>query len=415
MNRALAGVSLPCGTSRVARALLVALTAASLSLTAASAGRADLFSPISLVSYGAIGGGGFAQQAEYAHDSVVSADGRYVAFDGSIGGVTGVWRRDLTTETIEQVAGGDAAMPSISAEGRYVSFTINEGGSLPEITHVRTDVDPHEEAVNVYRRDMNREPAGTAAEEAARPAGERAFLAASVPSGSEEPLRYSAPGASGGAYAAARSAMSENGSEVTFVTTTVSNLVPYPALEEEEAGRGEQPAPHTPAGQVAVHDFGTGVTELVSRCRFECGQGAGAGAAEPVAAVEEAGSHIGAVATGEARFPEHGEDGSWPGASISADGSTVAWMGEDVGQQAPTLAQEHLEALYEEPLWRRLPAAANQTRRVTGGSDPEDPACAASGERAGDRKQERGGSLPGTVRARSGDPVQHRSHQRHHQ
>ena len=273
-------------------------------------------------------------------------------------------------------------MPSISAEGHYVSFTINEGGSLPEITHVRTDVDPHEEAVNVYRRDMNREPAGTAAEEAARPAGERAFLAASVPSGSEEPLRYSAPGASGGAYAAARSAMSENGSEVTFVTTTVSNLVPYPALEEEEAGRGEQPAPHTPAGQVAVHDFGTGVTELVSRCRFECGQGAGAGAAEPVAAVEEAGSHIGAVATGEARFPEHGEDGSWPGASISADGSTVAWMGEDVGQQAPTLAQEHLEALYEEPLWRRLPAAANQTRRVTGGSDPEDPACAASGEPA---------------------------------
>ncbi len=380
MSRARAALSLPRGTS--ARVLLVVLTAASLSLTAASAGRADLFSPISLVSYGAIGGGGFAQQAEYTHDSVISADGRYVAFDGSIGGVTGVWRRDLATETIEQVAGGDAAMPSISEEGRYVSFTTNEGGSLPEITHVRPDVDPHEEAVNVYRRDMDSEPAATAAEEAARPAGERAFLAASVPSGSEEPLRYSAPGASGGAYAAARSAISAHGSEVAFVTTAVSNLVPYPALEEEEAGRGEQPAPHTPAGQVAVHDFGTGATELVSRCRFECGQGAGAGAAEPIAAVEEAGRHIGAAATGAARFPEHGEDGSWPGASISADGSTVAWMGEDVGQQAPTLAQEHLEALYEEPLWRRLPAAANQTRRVTGGSDPEDPACAASGELA---------------------------------
>ena len=382
MSRALAALTLPLGASRPARALLVALAAASLSLSAVSTCRADLFSPISLVSYGAIGDSGFAQQTEYAHDSVVSADGRYVAFDGSIGGVTGVWRRDLATEIIEQVAGGDAAMPSISEEGRYVSFTTDEGGSLPEITHARPDSDTHEEAVNVYRRDMDSEPAATAAEEAARPAGERAFLAASVPAGSVEPLRYSAPGASGGAYAAARSAMSANGSEVAFVTTAVSNLVPYPALEEEETGRGEQPAPHTPAGQVAVHDFETGTTELVSRCRFECGQGAAAGAAEPVAAVEEAGRRIGAVATGAARFPEHGEDGSWPGASISADGSTVAWMGEDVAQQAPTLAQEHLEALYEEPLWRRVPAAANQTRRVTGGSDPEDPACAASGELA---------------------------------
>lgn len=382
MSRVQASLALPLAASRAARALLLVLAVGSLSLAAASAGRADLFSPVSLVSYGAIGGGGFAQQAEYAHDSVVSADGRYVAFDGSIGGVTGVWRRDLGTEVIEQVAGGDASMPSISEDGRYVSFTTNEGGSLPEITHARANLVPHGEAVNVYRRDMDREPAPTAAEEAARPATERAFLAASVPAGSEEALRYSAPGASGGAYAAARSAMSANGSEVAFVTTAVSNLVPYPALEEEEAGRGEQPAPHTPAGQVAVHDFETGATELVSRCRFECGHGAASGAAEPVSAAEEAGKRIGAVATGAARFPEHGEDGSWPGASISADGSTVAWMGEDVGQQAPTLAQEHLEALYEEPLWRRLPAVANQTRRVTGGSDPEDPACAASGELA---------------------------------
>ncbi len=383
MSRAVAELTLRLSAQRATRALLVALAVASCSLTAASTGRADLFSPSSLVSYGAIGGGGFAQQAEYAHDSVVSADGHYVAFDGSIGGVTGVWRRDLATEIIEQVAGGDAAMPSISEEGRYVSFTTNEGDSLPEITHARPDPAPHGEVVNVYRRDMDSEPAATAAEEAARPAGERAFLTASVPAGSEEPLRYSSPGASGGAYAAARSAMSANGSEVAFVTTAVSNLVPYPALEEEETSRGEQPAPYTPAGQVAVHDFETGTsgtTELVSRCRFECGQGAAAGAAEPVLAVEEAGRRIGAVSIGAARFPEHGEDGSWPGASISADGSTVAWMGEDVAQQAPTLAQEHLEAFYEEPLWRRLPAAANQTRRVTGGSDPEDPACAASGE-----------------------------------
>ena len=42
-----------------------------------------------------------------------------------------------TTDAVEEVAGGDAAMPSISEDGRYVSFTTNEGASLPEITHAR--------------------------------------------------------------------------------------------------------------------------------------------------------------------------------------------------------------------------------------------------------------------------------------
>ncbi len=362
------------------RSLLVAACAGLLALTVPAGARADVFSPITLVSYGAVGGGGFVQQAQYAHDSVISANGQYVAFDGSIGGVTGVWRRDLATDVIEQVAGGDAAMPSISEEGRYVSFTTNEGASLPEITNDEPDAHPHGEAVNVYRRDMGNEPAATAAEEAAQPASERAFLAASVSSGSEEPLLYSDPGEHGGSYAVGRTAMSANGNEIAFVTAAVSNLVSYPALEEEERRRGETPAPHTPAGQVAVHSFDTGTTELVSRCRFECGQGAAAGAAEPVVAGEVESHPIGGAATGAARFPAHARDGSWPGASLSADGSTVAWIAEDIAQQAPTLADEHLEAIYEEPLWHRLPAAANVTRRVTGGSDPEAPGCAASGE-----------------------------------
>jgi hypothetical protein len=363
-------------------AIAYACATGAATLLAGAPARADVFSPIGLVSYGAVGGGAFVQQAEYAHDSAISADGRYVAFDGSVGGVTGVWRRDLATEVIEQVAGGDAAMPSISEDGRYVSFTTNEGASLPEITHALPDVDPHAEAVNVYRRDMSNRPAATAAEEAARPAEERAFQAASAPSGSEESLRYasSAEREHGGSYAVGRTAMSANGDEVAFVTASVSNLVAYPALEEEERARGETPAPHTPAGQVAVRRFDSGTTELVSRCRFECGQGAAAGAAEPVVAGEAESKPVGAVALGSAAFPAHGRAGSWPGASISADGTAVAWMGEDVAQQAPTLAQEGLESAYQEPLWRRLPAAANQARRVTGGSDPEAPACAASGE-----------------------------------
>jgi hypothetical protein len=71
------------------------------------------------------------------------------------------------------------------------------------------------------------------------------------------------------------------------------------------------------------------------------------------------------------------------GASISADGSTVAWLAQNVALQAPVLAAESLGSAYTEPLWRRIadgPRAA--TRRVTGGSDPANPACAASGEGA---------------------------------
>jgi len=367
-----------------ATALLLALAAVlAVAAAAPSPARADVFSPISLLSYGAIDGGELLQQAEYAHDAAVSANGRYVAFDGSVGGVTGVWRRDLATSAIEEVAGGDAAMPSISEDGRYVSFTTNEGASLPEITHLRVDAEPRPEAVSVYRRDMDNAPAAGAGEEAARAPAERAFLIASTPVGSAEPLRYAAPAGETtreGAYAVGRTAMSADGSKVAFVTTAVSDLVAYPSLEEAERGSGETPAPHAPAGQVAVHDFDTGATELASRCRFGCDQGAAAGAAEPVVTSEDESKTAGAAAVLGNVFPAHAVGGQSPGASLSADGSTVAWLAQNLAQQAPTLAQEELEPTYLEPLWERLPAAGSQARRVTGGSDPESPACAASGE-----------------------------------
>ncbi len=334
---------------------------------------ADIFSPIRLVSYGTLGGDPEAQQAEYGHDAAMSADGRYVAFDGSVGGVTGVWRRDLQSGAIEQVAGGDAALPSISADGNEISFTTNEGDSLPEVSHERPDADPRPEAVNVYVRDMANSPAGAAAEEAARAPGERAFLIVSAPSGSSEPLRYTAPptqATAQGSYAAGRSAISADGSEVAFVTTAISNLVAYPTLEAEERARGETPAPHTPAGQVVVRYLQTDTTELVSRCRSGCEPGA----AEALVA--------GAAAVGEADFPGHPAAGGGPGASISADGSTVAWLGTNIAAQAPTLAAERLEPEYREPLWRRLPAGATQTVRISGGGDPANPACGASGETA---------------------------------
>jgi hypothetical protein len=359
------------GPRAAARRVLLAaslLAAASCCVASRAPGlaRADVFSGISLLSLGSIDGGP-PQQAEYAHDATISADGRYVAFDGSIGGVEGVWRRDLTTDTIEQVAGGGASHPSLSADGRYVSFTTDEGARLPELSHGAPNPAPSPGANDVYVRDMLNEPAAGSVEEAQRAPSARAFEIVSAQSGSEQPLRYIEPTGevTAGASAVGRSAISADGREVVFMTQATSNLVAYPALEEEERGRGETPVPHTPRGEVAVRYLDSGVTELVSRCRFACGQGAAAGAAEPVTASGEGSSLLG---------------GGFGGASISADGTAVAWNAFNVGRQAPLLPAETLPADYTEPLWLRLPASGGHTRRVSGGSDPEDPACAASGE-----------------------------------
>jgi hypothetical protein len=347
---------------RLSRACVAAFAVASLLCPAA---RADVFGPISLVSQGAVGATP-PQQAEYAHDTAISADGRYLAFDGSIGGVSGVWRRDLTTGALQQVAGGDAELPSLSADGRYVSFTTNEGQGLARITYGLTGQAPSsapgtQEAVNVYVRDMAREPQ----------AGE-AFALASAANGPGEPARALAYQASEptkyGATATGRTAISADGSEVAFVTTAASSLA----------------GPTTPPLQVAVRYLRSGETKLVSRCFLAC-----EAASEPAVGSSESGEAYGAAYPGQSSAfappPAYGEYGNSPppGASISADGSTVAWIGENIGQQAPLLAHEHRRADYAEPLWRRIqPGSETPTERVTGGSDPSDPACVASGETA---------------------------------
>ena len=80
--------------------------------------RADLFGPISLASVGTLEGASTVEQASVARHPVMSGNGRYVAFEGWFGGVSGVWRRDLLTGAVEHVAGGDAQLPSISENGR---------------------------------------------------------------------------------------------------------------------------------------------------------------------------------------------------------------------------------------------------------------------------------------------------------
>ncbi|HMD56043.1 MAG TPA: hypothetical protein VKG82_01085 [Solirubrobacteraceae bacterium] len=360
----------------VGYALAASIVVALLILATAGAARADVFGPISLVSEGSVQGGP-AEQADYTHDATISGDGRYVAFDGRVGGVAGVWRRDLATGAIEQVAGGDAELPSISEDGQLVSFTTNEGRSLASVTDNRPVTDPTGEAVNVYVRNM-----------AIAPGEAGAFSVVSAPSGSEEPLRYDASAKTSlGSSAVGRSAISADGTEVAFVTTAISNLIAYPALEEEERLRGETPVPHTPAGQVAVRRLNTGETILVSgQYDAATGETTQSPVSTPAGVEPELDRNppLGAVFPGSQDFlprPEYDQAvGSPPGASISADGSTVAWMGANIGEQAPMLAGEHPLPHYTEPLWRRIEPPLTPTERVTGGSEPGNPACVASGE-----------------------------------
>jgi len=334
-----------------ARLLATALAFAfAASLLAGAPAGADVFGPISLISQSAVPGSTHNQQADYAHDPAISGNGQYVAFDGSFGGITGVWRRDLATGAVEQVAGGDAELPSISEDGRYISFTTTQA-LLPE---------DHNKGPDVYVRDMEPQP------------GEPEYTLVSAVNGSSEGLTYEYTGTSTafeeenyGSLASGRSALSANGREVAFVTSAVSNLA----------------GPHTPALQVAVRNLDTLETRLVS---------VRVGTADEPVSTQEGENSYGAVFTGLAGKapafrspPSYGEYGATPplGASLSADGSTVAWMGDDIGQQVALLPAETRPASYTEPLWRRIaPGSETPIRPITGGPDPANPACQASGE-----------------------------------
>jgi hypothetical protein len=317
--------------------------------------RADVFGPISLASENP------AQQAEYARDAAISADGRYLAFDGSFGGSTGVWRRDLQSGAVEAVAGGDAERPSISADGRYISFT----------TTARLNGVDHNENPDVYVRDMELHSSESCS--GPEPEGGESpcpFALASAVDGGVEALSYGASSeAAYGSVAGGRTALSADGRKVAFVTTAVSDLL----------GPRPPQAPSTPAMQVALRDLDTRSTQLVS---VKAGSGE---EPQPVAAVE-AGLTLGAAwPLAPQKFTaveSYGGTPAW-GASLSADGSTVAWLGVNVGEQASFLAGEAPIPRYTEPLWRRIgdgPLAP--TLRVTGGSDPGNGACLASGETA---------------------------------
>ena len=347
------------GRRRLGVGLAVGVAAMTLAGAGAGPAMADIFSPIELVTAGTLGAGQL-QQAEYAHDSVICSDGSYVVFDGSVGGVSGVWRVNLATRQMQQVAGGDALLPSVSADGRYVSFTTNQSAAqLAADTRGLEGEPPASEAEgppgpdNVYVRDMDLAPGEAGA-----------FTVASAPDGSSEPLSYSEGGTELGSVASGGSAISADGREVAFVTTAVSNLA----------------GPGTPALQVAVRRLDSGETVLVSG---EYEPAGGQTSDRPVAAGGR-GAAYGDVVKFPTQDPEYSKwtEARPPGAAISADGTTVAWMGVNIDLQARMLPGEAPLSEYTEPLWRRIAAPQTPTERITGGSDPANPACALSGEDA---------------------------------
>jgi Tol biopolymer transport system component len=348
--------------------LVASFVLSGLSMLGLCAGaRGDVFEAISLASADG------RQQADRAGDAAISADARFVAFDGSFRGTSGVFRRDLLTGEVATVAEGDAALPSISADGRYVSFT----------TTARLDEQNDSNgAPDVYVRDMSNpdsRPCAAARDEATEPC---AFALASAVNGARAGLSYSYPSpgleeARYGSTATGRSALSADGRTVAFVTTAVSNL----ANPDRPAPPPEPP--ETPPLQVAVRHLDTQTTELVS-VLWEGGHIAlsETGQTQPVPATSISGALYGAAYPGGARLPFPSPYG---GASISADASTVAWMGQQIAKQAPVLPAEPgmtVDATtYAEPLWRRIAEGLQApTRRVTGGGDPASAACAGSGE-----------------------------------
>jgi Tol biopolymer transport system component len=308
------------------------------------------------------------QQFDGANAPALSTDGRYAAFQGQLEGVPGIYRRDLQTGAIEMVAGGDAGdfehacdgvlhplvacdatAPSVSADGRYVAFTST------------ADLDPSEEppvdagCPEVYVRDMTLQPSTSGAYELAS-------ALANPAAGIEYEGGCEAPSSMGfhlaGAQAAPGVALSADGRHVVFTVLSGSNLA----------------GPGTPPGQVAVRDLDTNTTTLVTTTPN--GQATPGGGAFP--STESLANIAGDPTVGLARFQERdGDQAAGSTAAISADASTVAWLGTNVSAQvsaaeaerAPSLIGRPAPGREAEPLWRRVADGSNAvTRRLLVGA-----------------------------------------------
>jgi hypothetical protein len=208
------------------------------------------FGPIQLVSKTS------QEQAGFAREAAISADGEYVAFFGELSGLTGIFRKNLTTGALALVVEGAAEAPSISADGRYVSFTTKQ--MLDPVA----DTEP--QSNDVYVADLAASPLSyelassveghrMAESSSAAPRvalsgdgsevafvnqgqvyvhvrGEAEPILITVKKGSTEPE----PVAGGGAYEKAGAALSADGNAVAWVGENLPEQVPLLPAEEQK-------------------------------------------------------------------------------------------------------------------------------------------------------------------------------------
>ncbi len=342
-------------SARVLSGVVAAVLASAL-LGATASGTQAQPGPIQLVSSNGV------EQADYAEAPALSANGRFVAFVAQIDGQVGVFRKDLVTGELATVDAVDpsAREPSISAEGRYISFTTREPLDPNDDTQPQTS--------DVYVADMATTPP--------------TYELASTVVGECDPLEAIEPHtpcgltyeADAGAEATGRVSLSANGREVVFVTKTASDLT--------EPGKPNERTP-TPPLQVAVRNLESDETTLISA------------ALDPVTDRPKPNTPVpGRAVMGERPFR--------PEAAISADGSTVAWLGAHLQAQVQVAEPEAEEisrqgdgsGVYDEPLWRRVPGPGDQlppTRRIVDGQDF--PAMVSGASRTGCQQEVSGWNL----------------------
>ena len=272
--------------------------------------------------------------------ATISSDGRYVVIDtratnfyadgdADPPGATragGVFRRDTVAGALVKVADGDliseadgsllrrgAHAPSVSADGRYVAFSTAQ-------KLVAADTNDN---IDVYRRDMNVSATDPGA-----------YLLVSAKDGGDVPARYATrptplPGRNPGSDLFPGHAISADGDRVVFRTVELASDLP------------DHGAVDVAGGQVLVREVGAKRTRLLT--------------------VQAADATPAGGATGAA--------------VISADGSSVAWVGGNAPSQTRFLPGEQLDPAIGYYLYRRLDAPAARTRRITGAADPDDPAC----------------------------------------
>lgn len=299
-------------------------------------------------------------------DADISADGRYVVFqteatnffedDGGVIGPHGIepdveppgtlreggiFRYDRVTGALQLVADGSevsteggaktlvflgAHSPSVSSDGRYVAFATAQR-LVPQDTN---------ENVDVYVRDMD-------VPLTAGRSDSGAYKLVSAKDGGEEPAEY-APrnppleGAEPGAEVWPNTSISADGRYVVFRTTELESNLPDHALVD------------TPPRQLFVRDLQAKTTTLLTRNLVSTTYASG----DPVAGV-----------AGPATGP----------ATISADGTTVAWVSTNAEAQTRFLPGEQPVSSVPYYLWRRWQEPNAVTRRPTGLADPDDPAC----------------------------------------